>query len=126
MLWQDGRASVSATNFKNFAWLVNCGYNATKAIYPSAKVIVHVANGFNNTTTRWIFDGLKANGASWDVCGFSVYPINQQLGYHKQPGINQYAGYGNPLRQTGNDLRGWHGRNSAATTSKAFFNRSDH
>jgi arabinogalactan endo-1,4-beta-galactosidase len=74
MLWQDGRASVSATNFKNFAWLVNCGYNATKAIYPSALVIVHVANGFNNTTTRWIFDGLVANGASWDICGFSVYP----------------------------------------------------
>ena len=71
MLWQDGRASV---NMKNFAWLVNCGYNATKAIFPSAKVIVHLANGYDNTTFRWLFDGLKANGASWDVIGMSLYP----------------------------------------------------
>jgi len=71
MLWQDGRASV---NMKNFAWLVNCGYNATKAIFPSAKVIVHLANGYDNTTYRWMFDGLKANGASWDVIGMSLYP----------------------------------------------------
>jgi arabinogalactan endo-1,4-beta-galactosidase len=71
MLWQDGRASV---NMKNFAWLVNCGYNATKAIFPSAKVIVHLANGYDNTTYRWLFDGLKANGASWDVIGMSLYP----------------------------------------------------
>jgi|SRR6185437_2135039 len=71
MLWQDGRASV---NMKNFAWLVNCGYNATKAVFPSAKVIVHLANGYDNTTFRWLFDGLKANGASWDVIGMSLYP----------------------------------------------------
>jgi arabinogalactan endo-1,4-beta-galactosidase len=71
MLWQDGRASV---NMKNFAWLVNCGFNATRAVFPSAKVIVHMANGFDNTTFRWLFDGLKANGASWDVIGMSLYP----------------------------------------------------
>lgn len=76
MLWDDGKASLSATNFKNFAWLVNCGYNATKAIFPSTKVIVHIANGSNNTTTRWIFDGLKTYGAHWDICGLSVYPTS--------------------------------------------------
>ena len=74
MLWQDGRASVSATNFQTFASMVLNGYNAVKAVFPSAKVIVHVANGFNNTTTRWIFDGLKTYGAKWDICGFSIYP----------------------------------------------------
>ncbi len=71
MLWPDGQAS---TNMKNFAWLVNCGYNATKAVFPSCKVIVHLANGYDNTTFRWLFDGLKANGASWDVIGMSLYP----------------------------------------------------
>jgi len=71
MLWTDGEASV---NMKNFAWLVNCGYNATKAVFPSAKVVVHLANGYDNTTFRWLFDGLKANGASWDVIGMSLYP----------------------------------------------------
>jgi arabinogalactan endo-1,4-beta-galactosidase len=119
MLWQDGRASVSATNFKNFAWLVNCGYNATKAIFPSAKVIVHVANGFNNTTTRWIFDGLKANGASWDVCGFSVYPstsnwstINSQVLANMQDMVTRY-GKQVMICEAGMDV-------SAAATSKAF------
>jgi len=74
MLWQDGRASVSATNFQNFAYMINSGRNASKAVFPNAKVIVHIANGQDNTTARWLFDGLKANGANWDVCGFSVYP----------------------------------------------------
>jgi arabinogalactan endo-1,4-beta-galactosidase len=71
MLWPLGKAS---TNMKNFAWLVNCGYNATKAVFPSCKVIVHLANGYDNTTFRWLFDGLKANSGSWDVCGMSMYP----------------------------------------------------
>ena len=71
MLWPDGEASL---NMKQYAWLVNCGYNATKAVFPSCKVIVHLANGYDNTTFRWLFDGLKANGGSWDVCGMSLYP----------------------------------------------------
>ena len=71
MLWPDGEASL---NMKQYAWLVNCGYNATKAVFPSCKVIVHLANGYDNTTFRWLFDGLKANGASWDVIGMSLYP----------------------------------------------------
>lgn len=71
MLWPLGMAS---TNMKNFAWLVNCGYNATKAVFPSCKVIVHLANGYDNTTFRWLFDGLKANSGSWDVVGMSMYP----------------------------------------------------
>ncbi|HXB95939.1 MAG TPA: glycosyl hydrolase 53 family protein [Puia sp.] len=71
MLWPNGEASV---NMKNYAWLVNCGYNATKAVFPSCKVIVHLANGYDTSDFEWLFDGLKANGASWDVIGMSLYP----------------------------------------------------
>jgi len=71
MLWDDGKAS---TNMKNFAWLVNCGYNATKAVFSSAKVIVHLSNGYDNSLFRWMFDGLKSNGAKYDVIGMSLYP----------------------------------------------------
>jgi arabinogalactan endo-1,4-beta-galactosidase len=71
MLWPNGEASV---NMKNYAWLVNCGYNATKAVFPSCKVIVHLANGYDISDFEWLFDGLKANGASWDVIGMSLYP----------------------------------------------------
>jgi arabinogalactan endo-1,4-beta-galactosidase len=73
MLWNDGKASV---NMKNYAWLTNSGYNATKAIFPGAKVVVHLANCYHNTNARWLFDGLKANGASYDVIAFSNYPTN--------------------------------------------------
>ena len=39
-----------------------------------AKVIVHISNGYDNALFRWIFDGLKSNGAKWDVIGMSLYP----------------------------------------------------
>ena len=71
MLWPEGKASV---NMNNFAQLVNAGYNAVKAIDTSIKVIVHISNGWDNNLFRWIFDGLKANGAQWDVIGMSLYP----------------------------------------------------
>ncbi len=71
MLWEDGRAS---TNMANFATLVTSGYNAVKAVDDSAKVIVHISNGFNNSLFRWMFDGLQSNGAKWDVIGMSLYP----------------------------------------------------
>jgi arabinogalactan endo-1,4-beta-galactosidase len=71
MLWPDGKAS---TNMSNFAQLVNAGYDAVKAIFPSAKVIVHVSNGYDNSLFRWLFDGLKNNGGKWDVTGMSLYP----------------------------------------------------
>jgi arabinogalactan endo-1,4-beta-galactosidase len=73
MLWNDGKAS---TNMKNYAWLTNTGYNATKSVFPNAKVVVHLANCFKNADNRWLFDGLVANGARFDVLGFSDYPTN--------------------------------------------------
>ena len=77
MLWEDGRASK---NMKNFAWLVNCGYDAVKAVSSSSKVIVHISNGYDNSLFRWIFDGLKANGARYDVIGMSLYPSTSNYG----------------------------------------------
>jgi len=71
MLWPDGKAS---TNMANFAALVTAGYNAVKAVSDTTKVIVHISNGWNNSLYRWMFDGLKANNASYDVIGMSLYP----------------------------------------------------
>ena len=71
MLWPDGKAS---TSMNNFAQMVNAGYDAAKAVFPSTKVIVHVSNGYNNTLFRWLFDGLKNNGGKFDVIGMSLYP----------------------------------------------------
>lgn len=71
MLWPDGKAS---TNMNNFAQLVNTGYNAVKTIDTSIKVMVHISNGYDNALFRWMFDGLKNNGAQWDIIGMSLYP----------------------------------------------------
>lgn len=71
LLWPEGKAS---TNMANFAQLINAGYDAVKAVFPSAKVIVHISNGWDNSLFRWIFDGLKNNGGKWDVTGMSLYP----------------------------------------------------
>ena len=71
MLWEDGKASV---NMKKYAELSNAGYDAVKTVFPDTKVIVHLQNGNDNSLFRWLFDGLKSNGAKWDVIGMSLYP----------------------------------------------------
>jgi arabinogalactan endo-1,4-beta-galactosidase len=71
MLWEDGRAS---TNMANYAVLNNAGYDAVKAVFPTAKVVVHLQTGNDNSLYRWLFDGLKNNGGKWDVIGMSLYP----------------------------------------------------
>jgi arabinogalactan endo-1,4-beta-galactosidase len=71
MLWPDGRASV---NMANFAALISSGYKAVKSISDSIQVIVHVSNGYDNSLFRYVFDGLSANGAQWDIIGMSLYP----------------------------------------------------
>ena len=71
MLWPDGKAS---TNMSNYAKLFKAGYNGVKAVSATSKVIVHVSNGYDNSLFRWNLDGLKNNGATWDVIGMSLYP----------------------------------------------------
>ena len=71
MLWPEGKASV---NMANYAKFYMAGYNAVKAVSTSIKVMVHLSNGYDNALFRWNLDGLKANGAVWDVIGMSLYP----------------------------------------------------
>ncbi|MBK8089984.1 MAG: glycosyl hydrolase 53 family protein [Chitinophagaceae bacterium] len=78
MLWPEGRAS---TNMSNYAQLVNAGYDAVKAVFASAKVIVHVSNGWDNSLFRWNIGGLISNGAKFDVIGMSLYPSYVAAGW---------------------------------------------
>jgi arabinogalactan endo-1,4-beta-galactosidase len=71
LIWPLGNTS---NGFTNVAWLINSGYNAVKAVSSTTKCIVHLANGYNNTTFRWFFDGLKAANGNWDIIGMSLYP----------------------------------------------------
>ena len=75
-LWDTARPSVEPknANMKNYAELTTAGYDAVKEIFPNAKVIVHLSNCHDNANFRWIFDGLTANNAKFDVIGASSYP----------------------------------------------------
>lgn len=72
MLWPLGLASDN--NFSNYAALNNAGYDAAKAVYPNAQCIIHIDQGNDLGGFTWMFDGLKAAGAKWDVIGMSLYP----------------------------------------------------
>lgn len=94
MLWEDGRASV---NMAQYAALTEAGYQAVKSFGDSIRVIVHISNGFDNNLFRWVFDGLKTNGAHWDMIGMSLYPsaanwqtLNEQCLVNMQDMISRY------------------------------------
>ncbi|MEN3324990.1 glycosyl hydrolase 53 family protein [Mariniflexile soesokkakense] len=70
MLWPEGRTS----NWSQLAQLLNKGYDATKAIDPSIKVIVHIDQGNNNARFRNFFDNATTNNVKYDVIGLSYYP----------------------------------------------------
>jgi len=70
MLWPDG----SYTNFSQLAQLLNKGYEATKAINSSIKVVVHIDKGNDNARFRWFFDNARTNNVKYDVIGLSYYP----------------------------------------------------
>lgn len=116
MLWEQGRASV---NMKNFAWLVNSGYNAIKAVNSGTKVIVHLSNANDNAMYRWMFDGLRANGAKWDIIGMSVYPTTSNWASNNTAAFNNMkdmvARYGSSIMicEAGMDV-------TAAATCKSF------
>jgi arabinogalactan endo-1,4-beta-galactosidase len=71
MLWPEG----STDNFNQLAQLLNKGYDATKAVDPKIKVIVHLDEGNNSKKFRWFFDNAKANNVKYDVIGLSYYPF---------------------------------------------------
>ena len=50
------------------------GYDATKAIDPKIKVVIHIDQGNNNSRFRWFFDNARTNNVKYDVIGLSYYP----------------------------------------------------
>lgn len=72
MLWPKGK--VNGDDFSTLALLINSGTSAVKAVYPEAKVVLHLAFGEDNAVFRWFFDGMKAKGVNYDAIGLSHYP----------------------------------------------------
>ena len=70
-LWPIGRAEE---NMRQYAGLTDAGYQAVKAVYPKAIVIIHLDGGCDPKRYDFIFDGLKKYKARFDMIGLSVYP----------------------------------------------------
>lgn len=71
LLWPLGKLS---DNPKQYAGFISAGYDAVKAVFPDAQVIVHLDNGFDTSLYSRNLDALKDNGAKWDMIGMSLYP----------------------------------------------------
>ncbi len=71
MLWNDGK--VISNNFTNLGLLLKQGYKAVKACNSGTQVIIHTADADSDANARWFYDGIKAQGVSWDITGLSYY-----------------------------------------------------
>jgi arabinogalactan endo-1,4-beta-galactosidase len=70
MLWPDGNTS----NWSQLAQLLNKGYDATKAVDSTIKVIIHLDQGNDNSRFRTFFDNATSYNVRYDIIGASYYP----------------------------------------------------
>lgn len=72
----------SVDNPVQLTQLNNAGYDAVKAVFPDAKVIVHLDGGQSKEPYDKMFDILESNGGKYDMIGMSLYPywVAQQGG----------------------------------------------
>ena len=80
--WRDdsGKWTKEAQQYAGF---FKAGYAAVKEVFPTAQVIVHLDNGYDNLLYNNNLDALRENGAQWDVIGMSLYPFwTFKGGYH--------------------------------------------
>lgn len=70
MMWPLG----DIDNGDNFTQMVNAGYDAVKAVFPEAIVIVHIDGGNQPRLYTRVFDKIEKEGARYDMIGMSLYP----------------------------------------------------
>lgn len=73
MLWPRGRASLTG-GMAHYAQMITAGYDAVKKIFPTTRVVVHLANGDRLAELRWNLEGLTQFRAKFDAIGLSLYP----------------------------------------------------
>lgn len=70
MMWPVGKID----NGTSYAELTNAGYDAVKAVFPKASVIVHIDGGDNLALYTRVFNYMETNGGKYDMIGMSLYP----------------------------------------------------
>ena len=76
MLWPAGQLWTTSGDIpdgrKHFARLLNAGYDAVKAVFPSCVVLTHLNNAYEDNA--WWFEQVKAAGGKFDAIALSHYP----------------------------------------------------
>lgn len=74
-LWPDGQIfGQGSGGFDGLAALLKEAIKAVREIDPRIRVMIHLAEGGNNSLFRWFFDALVKRGIEFDVIGVSYYP----------------------------------------------------
>ena len=63
----------SVSNPAQMTGLLNAAYNEVKAVFPSAQVLIHLAQPQNYSSLQTFFSGYSGNGGKWDMSVFSSY-----------------------------------------------------
>lgn len=77
---EQGRTTITHSmghlerNPEQYAGFFKAGAEAVKEVFPEAKVIVHLDNGYDKDLYNRNLDVLKAGGCEWDIVGMSLYP----------------------------------------------------
>lgn len=77
MLWDTGKVGGSydnATQWSQFAALLNSGIKGVKDVSDTVKIMIHIDRGGDYSGAKWFFDNLNAQGVSYDIIGLSYYP----------------------------------------------------
>lgn len=72
MLWPEGH-TWDPPNWDNLAEFLKAGANAVKAASPKTRIVLHLANGGDNSLYRWWFGEITARNVPFDVIGASYY-----------------------------------------------------
>lgn len=64
-----------SARYANYVDVSNAGYDAVKAVFPNAYVIVHLGN---TKDVLWFYKEFKAAGGKFDMIGLSHYPTEAQ------------------------------------------------
>lgn len=93
MLWPMGRFQGEngeiEGGWSRYAQLTTAGYNACKAVFPNAQVIVHIDNAYLDN--NWFYRNLLQYGGKFDMIGLSHYPMMKQWSGKDWQEMNQLA-----------------------------------
>jgi arabinogalactan endo-1,4-beta-galactosidase len=63
----------SVSNPAQMTGLLNAAHDAVKQVFPSAIVVIHLAQPQNYSSLQTFFSGFSGHGGRWDMNGFSSY-----------------------------------------------------